>query len=408
MGSTISYSLGTGQYTTLLSPTDTQVYLGPYPTISAITELTTATYNAQFSAANLTYFTPASTTLDAAVSTVSSSNTLNTETTSIINTITTNLTAIESTLAQVTLLDYTYSLIGNNGAYSSALQQVMDIEYSNFNTNTGITSDGYFPLPSKLAGLVCWLSANNVNNGLFPDTIGNVRVITLVDMAANRSFTSLPNTAPILRPSTDKTGSTSGITNGNVLSFTNGTSLTLSEGSPIYITPGMTIIALIKTGPVGTSLQLLGNPTSTTTLGLFANTTDNRSLTIETSAGWVPIATPPSSQPSNTSTILVGSISALEEAQCWFASGNEFNAVLYPRGVMHNTSTWPSSSYQGDPLTQIGNANFGIPNIGEFAELLIYDRQLSAAEVKAVVAYLQLRYSLATALAVDFAALSAF
>ena len=129
---------------------------------------------------------------------------------------------------------------------------------------------------------------------------------------------------------------------------------------------------------------------------------------IKTMSGWIPMTTPDQSQPSETSTILVASISPSVESQSWFASGNVFNTTLYPRGVNTPITEWPSAGYQGDPLTQIGNANFAIANVGELAELLIYDRQLSGVETQAIVTYLQLRYSLSTALAVDFAALAAF
>lgn len=408
LGSVINYAVGTNAYVNLFSSNATQVYIGPSPAINGVKEETAAVYSAQYATATTSYFTPIETTLASATTVIAEAAAVNSSTNLTLTNITTNLATINTALAQTTLLDFTFSLINNNSAYAAVLEQLLAIEYSSFTTKTGITADGYYPLPEKLSNLVCWLSANNPDNGLFLDPIGYVRVIKLVDKAVKRSFTALPNLAPILRPSNDKTGSVPGITNGNVLSFNNGLNLTLSEGEPIYITPGMTIIAVVKSGPPNTSLQLLGNPSLPEIVGLFANTTTNQSIDIITSSGWVPMSAPAASQPSNQSTILISTISPIEEAQSWFASCNEFNAVLYPRGVSTPVTTWPSAGYIGDPLTQIGNPNFAVPNVGEVAELLIYDRQLSAAEVKAVVAYLQLRYSLSTALSVDFAALSAF
>ncbi len=408
LDSVITYAIGTNEYSTLLAPTATQVYLGPYPAVNAIKESTVAAYAAEYTAAVADFFTPVSTTLTSTSTINADTGTLSAGTNTTLATIAENLVPITNTLTTLGLQEFTYALVNNNAAYAAVLEQLLAIEYSNFSTKIGVTKDGYYSVPDKLPNLISWLSANNPENSLFPDTIGNVRVIKLVDKAANRSFTALPNLAPILRPSTDKTGSVPGITNGNVLAFTNGMCLNLSEGTPIYVTPGMTIIALIKTGPTASSLQLLGDPSTPEIIGVFANTGTNQSLAIETSSGWVPMSTPAGGQQNNASTILISSISPVDEAQSWFASSNAFNATLYPRGVSTPATTWPTAGYIGDPLTQIGNANFGIANVGELAELLIYDRQLSGAEVKAVVAYLQLRYSLNTALSVDFAALAAF
>ena len=190
--------------------------------------------------------------------------------------------------------------------------------------------------------------------------------------------------------------------------FSNGTCLTLSSGSPVRLKPGMTIIALVRTGAAATRFELLSNPLASSFVGITAQTATNQAITVISGDSWNPLDAPANSNNSNTSGIAIASISPVSESFCWLGSSKAIVTSSYPRGVSTPSSAWPGGGYVGQPLTSIGNANFSITNVGEFAELLIYNRQLSGKEVSAVIAYLQLRYSANTALAVDLSALSAF
>ena len=406
--SVTTYVTGAGTYKTLLSPTATQVYLCPYPAIQSVIEATTDAYAAQYTQATTNYFNQINANLASANTAINTANATNTNANAVNSSVASGITTINNDLTVIAEKCNKNALVNYNSPVAAVLEKLLTIEYTNFSSKGGITRDGFFPIPENIPNLVSWVYADNPDNTLFSDSVGNVRLIKLVDKVGSRVFTSNPSSAPIFGPSTDKTLSAPGIINGNVMKFNNGYNLTLSSGTPITLVPGMTIISVIKTAAPGTELALLTNPKAPSKVGIYGNTSDNRSISIVSGSGWIPMSAPPGGQPANKSTILVASISGTQVSNCWLASSNAFDSTTYPTGLSTPITTWPSSNYVGDPLTQIGNANYAIANAGEIAEIIIYSRQLSGAEVNAITAYLQLKYTLNTALAVDFAALSAF
>ena len=406
-----AYTPSTSEYVTLLAPAATQQYIGPYALVTAANEMAAVVYGDELAGTIGTELTAAS-------AIVTDANTVNSTTNSLLSSAATTVTNTNNSITSAHIVSNAnlashiaaiYSVKYADAVLSDVLKQMLSLEYSNFSIGSGTTSDGYLPIPGNIANLELWLSANNPENQLFPDSTGKVRITGLVDKAQQgRVFSALPNVAPILGVSSDIAASVAGITNANVAHFNNGTCLNLSSGTPVRMTSGMTIVALVKTGPSGSSFDLLNNPLAGSFVGISLQSATNQAITVSTGDSWIPMVTPSNSNNSNSSEIVVASISPISESFCWLGSSKALVTSVHPRGVMTPPSSWPGGDYVGQPLTSIGNANFRIANVGEFAELLIYNRQLSGKEVGAVIAYLQLRYSANTALAVDLSALSAF
>jgi hypothetical protein len=409
LGFHASYSIGTGEYLTLLDPSATQVYLGPYAFVEAVSEYATSVYT-----------TVTQPIIDAAVtnanSVVSNAQTILTGVGTTQASVNSQLSALQLSTqqvaqktAQATALNNRYDVLYGNAVYSQTLIQLMLAEHSAFVGKKSVYTDGFFPVPSKIDSLYLWLSAENPTNTIMVDIDNNIRVTKLVDLSSYaRVFEAPANTAPILADSQDVTNQVQGIRTGKSLHFTPGLCLNKTAGADIKMRPGMTVIALVRTGVAGSKLTLLAAPNAVQETAIYGYTPTGQSLAIRSGSAWSPLEAPANSTPAQTSGIAVGVVSADSESFCWLASSAALNYITYPRGVNTPASSWPSNNYDGIPLTQIGNANFGIDNEGEIAELLIFRRALNQPEINAVVEYLKLRYADSQALSVDFAAINAF
>lgn len=301
-------------------------------------------------------------------------------------------------------------VVYNNAVYAHAVQHLMDFERSQYRLGAGTTLNGYLEVPKLFKGLYAWISANGEGNKYFTDVSGKVRVTQVVDKSLYaREFTaSSTNTAPVYGPSQDVRDNASGITSGSVMKFSAGTHLNLTKGSAIRLKPGMTIVYLTRSGELETELSILNDPSSEVDARVLVNTRTNRSIRIDSGDAWIPMLAPSGSMSPLFSNIGICSISDKAEQFCWYGSTKAILRNSTQRGAATPVSPWPGKDYVGRPMTMIGNDNFVVPTQGEIAEILIYDYQLSSLEIKALVSYLQMRYSADAGLAVDYSALSAF
>ena len=302
-----------------------------------------------------------------------------------------------------------HRLLYGNAVYANTLTEVMIYEHARLPLNQNVYTDGYVPVPQKVSGLELWLSTRNPANVVMTDINGHVRVTHAHDLSSNaRVFSADANVCPILRASADVEMSSPGITNGNVFAFTPGLAWDRTSGPALRLKPGMTVIALVRTGLADSMLTLLENPNESTDTGIYAFTQTKQSMAIRSGGLWEPLEAPENSTEVHTSGIVVGSIGEASSAFTWLASSSPIDAGAYPKGVVPPSPVWPESDYVGPDLTRIGNANFGVFNEGEIAELIIYNRALSYPEIRSVTDYLKLVYSNNISLTVDFRAIDAF
>lgn len=408
----LNYSLAknyvANSYTTLFSTLSQTQYLSAYSSKNAVIDWATSDLAAQYSTPIENAIADKTTQLNAITNSIQNTMTAKNDTATQVTNLQQGITAVTETALEAAQAIDRFNIVNDNMLYSATLVELLGLEYQNYGVGSGITEDGFFRIPEYIPNLVSWLSVNNPKNTLFPSPQGDVRLTKLVDYIGSREFSAQPNTAPIFKPSSDVSEEKQGITQGNVASFTPGHFLELTKGVPILLKRGMTYISVYKTGPHATEFTLLSDPFATAPVGIKLNTSSNRAVDMKSTLSWIPMRCAENTIQSDTSAIAVCSLAPTDPNNDWFASSNAIDHLLYPKGADTPVSTQPSNSFTGDPLSLIGNENAEVQNYGEFAELLVYDRQLSGAEVKSIVAYLKLRYSLNTALSVDFSALNAF
>lgn len=403
-----NYTPGTQQYSSLLNVNATQVYMAPYPLVEAINEMAQVEFGTSFQALLTSVVNSAQATVNNAQSVLTSTATEQASLNDKVSQLVSGQTTVSTAAEQSAAAGSKYDLLYGNATYSATLTQVQQFEHSAYLANGGTTTDGYFPVPENLEGLVLWLDPNYTGNTYFQDLNGRNRVVNLVDRSGNgHTFTAeQPATAPELAMSYDQANNLIGISNSKVMHFRDGYSLQKTAGDKLSIKPGMTIIAVVKTGKAMSRLSILNDINNPLNTGIYAFGTNNQILSVLTGDSWKPLVAPDNSTSPYTSAIVIGSISPVGASYCWIgASVARLNG--YPKGTNIPANTWPNN-YVGESLNQIGINNFGINNEGEIGDVLIYNRQLSMAECQALVSYLMMRYSNNQALAVDFSALNSF
>ena len=411
LGNVANYAIQTtysaGQYTTLLASNAPVVYLGPYALTQAVSEFSAAQHTTSYTNAAALITNGTTGLLDRAAATEAAASAIIAASTNALANISTNeSTAISNSNTTVATIKR-YGIVYNNAEYAAMLTLISQYDYARGAVNASVGRNGYWPVPSNLDGLYLWLSANNPQNTLFSDSLGALRVTALVDQSSyGRVYSAAANNAPHYKASTDIAAGASGIINGYVLGFGPGHGLVQSYGQPARLKPGMSVFAIYKTPIAGKVFNLLSSQSTGMGINVFGNSTN--ALVEINSTGWEALRAPPSTQVANTSTLFCGVISAADETASWCVANTDVGVPTYPRGVNTPVTSWPTSSYMGDPLDLVGNTNYGIANSGELAELIIYNRALSGAEAASVLEYLRLRYNHSTALATDYTSLNAF
>jgi hypothetical protein len=404
-----NYTQGIDLYETLISGAATEVYLGPAPFAWGVTEYADHVYAMVTQPLVDQVVTDANAKIGQATTILSSVATVQGSINTLINPLQVNVVNIDRRSQQAVALNSRFNIVHGNAKYSETLIQLLLQEREAFARQQSVYDAGYFPIPQFLDGLELWLSANNPKNELLMDMNNNLRVTKLVDMSSRQRVYAAPaNTAPILAVSQDVTDEVQGISDGMVLKFSPGMAMDQLSGPVMQLRTGMTVIALVRPGEAGSRLNLLTAPNAVQETGIYGYTTTGQLLAIRSGSPWKPLEAPAATAQPETSGIVVGVVSDDSERYCWLASTVPLNYIPYPRGVNTPPSSWPSLNYRSAALTQLGNANFGINNEGEVAELLIFRRALRRPEVRAVVEYLKTRYANGAALSVDYAALNAF
>ena len=411
LGNVVNYSIqtsySTGQYSALFASNATPIYLGPYTVVQAVNEYSATQYTASYTNAAALIINGSTGILDHAASIESNAASIELAASTSLSNISTNeSTAINDANITVATIKR-YGIVYDNAEYAAMLTQISQYDYARNAVNASVSADGYWPVPSNLDGLYLWISSTNPQNTLFADPNGHLRVTSLIDRSSfGRIYTASPNNAPFYQACSDIQSGGSGIIKGYVMNFTNGLGLVQSYGQVARLKPGMSIFAIYKTPVAGKIFNILGSQSTGNGINVFGNSTS--ALVDVTSTGWRALRAPPNSQVVNTSTLFAGVISSIDESSSWCVANTDTSNPTYPRGVNTPATPWPASNYIGDALDLIGNTNYAIANVGELAEIIIYNRVLSGAEATAILEYLRLRYNHSTALAIDYSSLTAF
>lgn len=407
LGIAINYTAG--DYLTLFNPASTELYMGPAAFAMGMAEYGTVTYVSNTQPLVDAALAQATTRLSTASGIMGATAALQVSIDALMASFQSGTTTIQTNSQAAQEANENYLLLYGNAVYCDTAVKIMEYDHMRYASGQSVYDDGYMPVPSLFDGLEFWVASWNPMNVLFADIQGHLRVTHLNDMSPKgRVFTAAANTAPILQVSDDVVNAVDGISEAKVFSFGPGLCWDQSKGPALRIKPGMTIITLVRTGPLASRLCLLSAPNAVNDTGIYAFDESSRSLNILSGGSWRPLEAPAGSAREQVSGIVAGVVSQGSEGRCWLASTSAIDFANYPRGVTLNNTAWPANAYQGAALTRIGNANYGVQNVGEIAEIIMYNRALYATEIKAIVKYLKLRYSANQALSVDYSALNAF
>lgn len=321
----------------------------------------------------------------------------------IFNNIQTSLERSNSAISKNT----TFKLIYENEHLAQMLNALGAFDHAQMLNGVSVSRDKLFAIPSKLPNLYLWLDFSYYANTYQNDNLGNRRLMRLVDRSPlARTFTAQDiTTAPIMGASQDVDNGQAGLTVNEVAKFTTGTFLLQSYGPAIKLKTGMCAIAVFRAADDNLPLYLLISSNTPPLASIVAQPAIGVAMEIKTPS-WNALKSPPSSIIENTSNICVASIAAAQESLSWFASSKSGDLENYPRGVNTPISVWPAEYERSAELNMVGKVQ-GAQG-GEIAHLLIFNRQISITEAKAVVNYLRYSENNNQALAVDFSIQTTF
>jgi hypothetical protein len=307
-------------------------------------------------------------------------------------------------IVQLTALNDRFSVKFKDQPLAAAIEKIITVDYSQVIATTGPRS--LWPAPNFVSGLYLWLDFNYERNQYRNDVYGRKRLVTLHDRSSfSRVFAASSTlTAPIMSPSSDRIDG-NGDVSSDVAVFGPGTFMNLIIGSGVSIQPGMTVIALFRTGGPSTKFTLmkgLGNSPAK----VIAQASESRGLEIVASSRWTAMRMPPNSSLVNRSNLVVACVGDTA-AQSWATSIKALDSS-YPKG--HNTpvQVWPSENYLSDSLDQIGSEIQDAQEYGELSQILIFNQRVSMPMVKAIVSYLRLVETSGRGLNIDQSIVEAF
>lgn len=410
LGMIETYTTGTSAFNSVLYNATTEAYMAPYPMIYSIMEA-----YADFLATKLV--TPLNTLVNGTGTSIATVSALVATVTTQVNTIESSVSTtsdnIENTLsvvAEAVNANSRWDLVDYNRPYAEGLKLLLAYEYAHANDGWGTSATGYWSLPPYVENLYLWLDSEYSGNTYKTDSDGATRLTALQDRSSYQRLFVSPglSTSPKYQVSEDVTDGVNGMTNGKVAYFEPGNYFEQISGKAVSLNPGMTIFVMARPGSSKSILTLLTDTKASPRARVFLQGDDNRAISAVTTTTWTPLLTPKNSSVPDTSGIFVASIGESSEDINWFASSNPIDATNYPRGIVASSSSWPSADYVSTAMTRIGSTDSDGSNTGELAQLIIYNRQLSFAEVEAVVDYLRLLKSNNQSFAVDYSAKNAF
>lgn len=397
-----------GDYATLFAANATESYLTSYEVTQAVKEAQAAQIAALVTAP-LNTLTAAGGAIAQAQAANTAANTANTAANTTLTSTTTSLGQALLAVSNAQAANRHYRMVLGNMEYSALLSLLLQMDYSAYANGSSVSPTGYYAVPPLIDSLYLWLDVTSTANTYRQDSNGNTRLMTLVDRTTNARQFAANNltTAPIFKPSQDVAQGVSGLTVSSVASFSTGMHLDQISGPAVSLTPGMTVFALVRTGPSGTPLALLTDISATPLASIVLQPSDGVAITMQTTSNWLPFTASASTNNVSQSALIVASISPEAETYNWLATSQPLPAGS-PQGISLQGTTWPASYVQSAPMTRIGNASPTAASGGELSQLIIYNRQLSFKEVQAVIDYLRLVSSHNQAFTVDLSAQNAF
>jgi hypothetical protein len=304
----------------------------------------------------------------------------------------------------------TYMLLNYNSCAAMLLCELVDYKSSLRRSGSIIRDQDIYSVPDQLPGLYCWLDFSDRKAVTTAADTTGVTIAKITDKSSHaRTFNAASaENAPVFNKSQDFTDRTPGLSRGTVAQFTSGLHhLDLSSGTGITLKPGMTIITVTRAGPDNSSLYLLSEigkqvgPDQGAFISLHG--ANKQAIVANASNATLLISSPNGSSKSNAAAITIASVSSTWASDCWTASSYPASVFTYPKGVQDALlpDAILAANYVGSSLNRLGLNQGAVAQQGEFAELLIYDRQLSKREVDAIVKYLRLKWSSALSLPMD-------
>lgn len=271
-------------------------------------------------------------------------------------------------------------LVHRNAFLAEMATAISKLEYTQLQTGKNLYPGGHYPLPTVLPDLELWLSGVSTKNIIHVGADNNPRCVGLVDYREKRTFEAIAReAAPLYVNSRDKGSSELGIEQLQVLDITPTTSVfRLTDGPPLVLQKDFTIFRIIRTGPAGTKFKMFGDNRNVNSV--YFNTPTNNCVSAMNGSVNV-IQTVPGSTTANKASVACVAVS---DNFKWSANGISDSLPVNGTGVAAYNP--PQSVVSFDSL-------FGGGSTGEFAEVLVYNRLLSIAEIHALTDYFSLIYT---------------
>jgi hypothetical protein len=256
-------------------------------------------------------------------------------------------------------------------------------------------STGYaniYSLPNKVNDLALWLDFTDVNSmvRINDGTVGQgLAIRSITDKSANaRVFTQLTAGKYIYSKLSNVASlAANGVLTGQLTTAQQ--TLTQSSGPTMVLKPDCTIFVLVYNAADGSNLYLLNNtalsPTAFYKDGLSSHGATKNALRYTDGSTATHISTTDNSSASNSLNLSVLCTSLIVD-YCWGAP----NPTHYAKGLDTLTST--TGAFQtGMTVNNIGLDKVGETQAGEIVEIIVYNRQLSLREVRAVFKYMSFK-----------------
>lgn len=384
-----------GSYELTYNNPQRQVYVGPYSITSFVREHT-ARYRAN--TANSTvgeFITGTETSMQQIAQLMIQFNLGYLSLTPKLQDISSSRATVDARLGQFNPEYDEYARLNWNAAYAAFLQELV-LHRADTRWNT---QDTEIEIPSLMPGLTAWLDfsdARQVVVEVKSDPDAARKLLAIEDKAQpGRVFAQAnPAAQPEWRWSQDHASPTApGLTRRKVLAFTAGQQhLSLRQGTPVLIPANATVLVLARMGEHGTTLWPLmkspTNPALSATDGLSMHGEQHRAAVLSSLDGTTLITAAPETSQVNKAAAVVLSLQSPRVAHCWIGSRVSLDQGVYPRHLDGSVALAAS----GLALDQIGINKSSLAQAGEIAEILVYNRQLSLREVKAITHYWQRKH----------------